>query len=130
MIEDCIPKHKLDEESVRRLFGKSYEEVKPIIPNLLEWLQDMNWPVARVVADYLLTISEHLTQEILEILKGDDVMWKYWCIGVFGFYSDKPLDQQIIDEIHRIAYHPTEDEFEHDCHNQALRALNSRDLPK
>lgn len=128
MIEKLIPKDKHDEESAQKLFGKTYEEVKPIIPDLMEWIQDMNWPVAKIVADYLLTISEHLTQEILEILKGTDEIWKYWCIQVFGFNSTNTLDQQVIEEIRRIAYQPTKAELENECHEQALRSLRERNL--
>jgi len=40
-------------ETAEKLSGYSYDEIKPIVPELLTWIQDMNWPVARPVADYL-----------------------------------------------------------------------------
>lgn len=54
----------------------SFEQLEPIIPDLLEWLQDMNWPVARPVADILEPYTDKITPEIIKILKTDDGMWK------------------------------------------------------
>lgn len=109
-IKSLVPKDKLDIETAEKLMQYSYEEIKPIIPNLLEWIQDMNWPVARTVAEYLITISENLTPEIVEILNGDDEMWKYWTIGVFGIYSEKNLQPEVLEIINRIAINPTIEE--------------------
>ena len=123
-IENLIPKDKLDTETAEKLKQFSYEEVKLIIPNLLEWIQDMNWPVSRVVADYLITISENLTSEIIDILNGKDEMWKYWTIGVFGIYSEKPLQPEVKEIINRIANNPSLEEIENEVNLQAINALN------
>ncbi|MEO1013484.1 MAG: DUF5071 domain-containing protein, partial [Bacteroidota bacterium] len=58
-IKELIPKDKLDIEMAEKLNQYPYEEIKPIIPDLLEWIKDMNWPVARTVAEYLISISEN-----------------------------------------------------------------------
>jgi len=123
-IENLIPKDKLDIETAEKLKQFSYEEVKPIIPNLLEWIQDMNWPVSRVIADYLITISEYLTSDIIDILNGKDEMWKYWTIGVFGIYSEKPLQPEVKEIINRISYNPSFEEIENKVNIQAINALN------
>jgi len=123
-IEDLIPKDKLDIETAEKLKLFSYEEIKPIVPNLLEWIQDMNWPVARTVAKYLITISEFLTNDIIEILNGRDEMWKYWVIGVFGIYSKKPLNTEVLKIINRIADYPSLEEMEYGVNEQAIKALN------
>ena len=67
----------------------------------------MNWPGARPVSKYLQSISEHLTEDILKILKGTDDIWKYWTLHVFGLWTSKSLDKKIIEEIKRIATTPT-----------------------
>ncbi|HRE76946.1 MAG TPA: DUF5071 domain-containing protein [Flavobacterium sp.] len=123
-IEDLIPKDKLDIETAEKLKDYSYEEIKPIVPDLLDWIQDMNWPVAKTVADYLITISEFIIPEIIEILNGKDEMWKYWTIGVFGIYSKKPLHPEVLEIIYRIANYPSFEEKESEVDEQAIRALN------
>ena len=121
-----IPKDKADIETVSRLSSYSYEEIKPIIPNLLEWIRDMNWPVARPVADYLESISEHITDDIIKILQGNDDLWKYWSLHVFGLWSDKKLDNKLIKEINRIASKPTKGEIKEEVDEVALEILNNK----
>jgi hypothetical protein len=102
--------------------GYTIDEVRPIIPDLLIWLQDMNWPVARPVANYLVTIKEYMTFEILEVLKGDDDLWKYWVL--LEFYSEeKPNDLQTIQVLERMANHPTYGEKENDIDQIAKNIL-------
>lgn len=125
---DLLPKDKFDIETAEKLSNFSYEEIKPIIPELMEWIQDMNWPVSHPVADYLISVSENLTDEILKVLEGDDEMWKYWCIGVFGFYSKKELDPRVEMQIRRIAANPTENEIVHEVDQQAKRAIRERKI--
>jgi hypothetical protein len=48
--------------------------------SLLVWLQDMNWPGANEACGYLNTNCEIIIPRIKEILKGDDLQWKYWII--------------------------------------------------
>ena len=125
-ITNLIPKHKLDIETAEKLMGKSYEQVKPIVPELMEWIQDMNWPVAKKVAEYLVTISDNLTSHILDILNGEDEEWKYWCIGVFYIYSDETKHLKVRKVLERIAKHPTDTEKESEVHFQAIRALQNK----
>lgn len=122
--KDLIPKDKLDIETAEKLKQYSYEEIKPIIPNLLEWIQDMNWPVAPTVAEYLITISENLTNEIIEILNGKDEMWKYWTIEVFAIQSEREMHPKVFEIVNRIANYPTSTEKESEVDDQAIRALN------
>jgi hypothetical protein len=106
-IQQLIPKDKSDTETAEKLFGYSYDEIKPIVPELLTWIKDMNWPVAKPVSNYLETISEHLTADILKILRGTDDIWKYWTLRAFCLGNKKPLDEILRDEIKRIIINPT-----------------------
>ncbi len=116
---------KFDIEKAEKLKSYSYKEIAPIIPDLLMWLQDMNWPVAPVIAKYLRSISEELSDEIIRILNGKDEMWKYWTIEVFGIRSEKKLDPKIIEILHSIAYTPSPEEKEYEVDLQAIEALKA-----
>ena len=108
-IKELIPKDKFDIDTAQRLQNFSFEEIKPIIPDLLKWLQDMNWPVSGKVADFLIPFSDDIADEILQILKTDDEVWKYWLILNFGRTIKNEL---VVNEIKRIAKNPTEAEVE------------------
>jgi hypothetical protein len=124
-IRELIPKHKSDIETAEKLKACSYEEIKPIIPDLLECLQDCNWPVSRPVANYLVTISEHLTGDIVKILQGNDDIWKYWCLRVFAVRATS-IAPALMDEIKRIASQPTQSEIDELVHETALEILEER----
>jgi hypothetical protein len=107
-IQDLIPKNKGDLSTAEKLKNYSYEDLKEIIPNLLEWLQDLNWPVAKPVSEYLESIHDKMTTELLAILKSnEDEVWKYWIITIFGPITESPV---IKNEIIRIAASPTKNE--------------------
>ncbi|RVU01299.1 DUF5071 domain-containing protein [Mucilaginibacter limnophilus] len=120
-IRNLIPKDKFDESGVEELKKLSFEQIKPIIPNLLEWMQDMNWPVARCIADILEPFAHRITYEILYILKSDDVMWKFWILCVLIKSTNDPL---ILKEIERLAKNPTREEIENDVDLVAISILN------
>ncbi|SMO93232.1 protein of unknown function [Chryseobacterium rhizoplanae] len=123
-IRDLIPKNKGDLSTAEKLTNYSYEELKEIIPNLLEWLQDMNWPVAKPVSEYLESINDKITTELLSIIKrNDDEVWKYWIITIFGPITQSPI---IKNEIIRIATSPKKNEIIEEVDEVAKGIVNSR----
>lgn len=84
----------------------------------------MNWPVAKTVSEYLLSINDKITSELLPILKSNkDEVWKYWIITVFGPVTQCPV---IKNEIIRIAVSPTKNEKIEEVHEVAQEIMNSR----
>lgn len=119
-IKNLIPKDKFDIEGAEKLKQYSFEEIKPIIPELLEWLQDLNWPVSKSVAETLIPFSENIALEILQILKGEDEIWKYWILLIFGKIIKNKL---VLSEIERIAKNPTAGEFDSEIHEIAKEII-------
>jgi hypothetical protein len=122
-IHQLKPKDKFDFDTASQLRNYSYAEIKPIVPKLLEWIQDMNWPVARTVADYLESISENLADEILKVLKGNDDIWKWGCLRIYLRTIDKINDEGLLNGIKRIASHPTKGEIEEDVNELAIELV-------
>nr|WP_294782331.1 DUF5071 domain-containing protein [uncultured Flavobacterium sp.] len=120
-IENLIPKDKFDFETVELLKKYSFEEIKPIIPDLLEWMQDMNWPISKPIADFLLPFKEQIAPELVTILKTNDGIWKYWILISFGKTIQNDL---VLNEIKRIAKNPTKEEIENDLPEIATDILN------
>jgi len=75
-----FPLHKSDIANTRALLALGYPALGPHLKQLLEWLQDGNWPISRPIGEFLLTVPEAIAPLIQEVLAGEDHQWKYWCI--------------------------------------------------
>lgn len=69
-----------DENAAEVLKRIGWPRVRNIIPQLLEWLQDINRPGSSVIADLLVSIGEPAIPHIKEILRGNDYTWQYWIL--------------------------------------------------
>ncbi|WPV02318.1 DUF5071 domain-containing protein [Mucilaginibacter sp. cycad4] len=116
-----MPKHKDDQRVIAGLKKLSFEQLEPIIPDLLEWLQDMNWPIARPVADILKPFADRLVPYIIRILKTDDGEWKAWILGTFARNTENSL---LLSELKRIAKFPSRDEIDCEVNLDAISILN------
>jgi hypothetical protein len=107
-LKNLIPKDKFDEEAVEKLYEYTFDELEPIMSDLLEWLQDGNWPVSRPLHVFLLTLpADKLGPYLMKILEGTDYDWKYFLISFLGHRKDGVKYEQFINEIKRIAENPT-----------------------
>ncbi|WP_340013757.1 DUF5071 domain-containing protein [Paenibacillus sp. FSL K6-1318] len=79
-IRECLPRDKSDFEAVRKLSEFSNVELKVIIPELMEWLQDGNWPISKPVEDLLLRLGEDLVPHIKDVLQTQDPQWEYFIL--------------------------------------------------
>lgn len=120
-VRHLIPKNKGDYEVIGELKKLSFDEIKPIIPDLLEWLQDINWPIAKCIAEVLEPFADNLTPYLLEILETNDGIWKLWILTIFGRNTENEI---FLKEIVRIAKFPTLDEIEEEVNVEALAILN------
>ncbi len=104
-MNNLIPKDKFDIETAEKLNEYSIEELRPIIPELLEWMQDGNWPVFYPIRLFFEKHVEEIQTEILDIFQTNDNLWKYWILLNLGKGIN---DERLIAEIKRLASNPTE----------------------
>jgi len=109
-LKEVVPKDKSDVEFINELAKHDIQEVKSVVPELLTWLQDYNWPAAEHVADYLAKYSNDIEDEILSVLKGSDDVWKYWVVFTLVLHSKVEPNEAIMEEVRRIANTPTASE--------------------
>ncbi len=99
-VKDLVPKNKYDVSNINKLFSLSDEEMKPIVYDLLEWIQDYNWPVAQELVPLLKEREDIVFPYISDILRGDDFMWKYWIMDLlipdFSFEHKNVLKDDIL----------------------------------
>jgi hypothetical protein len=101
-----IPRDKHDTLAVDRLVELGYPIIAPVLPELLKWLQDANWPVARPVSDLLVNVGKPVVPLLLEVLKGDDAIWKYWCLECVVRRLPPDVIADLRPELERLAWYP------------------------
>jgi hypothetical protein len=119
-----IPVHKDDQKAIKNLQAASPEQVLAVAKELLEWLEDGNWPVSYPIGKVLSQYANQLQDELLPILRGHDAIWKMWCIRFL--LEEAPvaqLDQQYLIEVERIATNPTANEVAEGTAEVAQEAL-------
>lgn len=126
-LQSLLPKNKLDVDAVRRLSAEGYPAVAPLLPALLEWMQDLNWPVAQALHPFLAGLGEPLSPHIQSILRADDDVWKYWVL-ICVVAESPPLLLALKPELEALAAKPTDgerDELIDELARNMLRRLDS-----
>ena len=105
-----IPEHKLDFDACKNLQLASDEQIINDLPALLEWLQDINWPVARYVRDRIQNLGSPLIEPTRTILNGSDDVWKYSIACHLLPCTSKEVINALKPELLRLANNPTKSE--------------------
>lgn len=104
-IKDLIPKDKFDNSTIKQLNKLTDKEIKPIIYKLLEWLQDLNWPIAQEILPIIIKHQEVVVPYISSILNGQDIMWKIWVMELIIpalTYENKNMFHEDIKNLSRL----------------------------
>ncbi len=111
-IKDLVPKSKFDVSTIHQLYTLTEDEAQPIIRDLLYWIADINWPVARKMVYVLKHFHKIVVPHVKDVLKAceDDTEWKYFII--VWLIPMLPEESQVLlhDDIRRIIKSPTDDE--------------------
>ena len=75
-----LPKDKYDSKAVEKLNRLTEEQIQPLIPSLLMWLQDINWPIALEVLPIIARHQNIAMPHIKSIFYTDDEIWKHWIL--------------------------------------------------
>ncbi|NGZ77705.1 DUF5071 domain-containing protein [Saccharibacillus alkalitolerans] len=120
---NLLPRDKNDFERVNDLKDLDKQDLIKLIPELLEWLQDINWPIAREISKLLLTVPEETIPFVIIVLAGEDDVWKEWCLRYFVKKLPAQLIKNLKEELERIAYRPTKGEELEEVHVTAQEIL-------
>lgn len=83
MKDDLQILNKHDHENAELLLNLSDEEILPYVDHLLEWMRDLNWPVAQQIEPRLLELGDKIAPNVAQILQSNDRMWIYWVLHCF-----------------------------------------------
>lgn len=111
-LRELIPKNKHDLMTVALAKRVGYPSLIPILPDLLDWTQDYNWPVAKGIFEVLSEAGPEIVPHLCSVFRSDDSVWKYWLLSELC----PTLTMKIIDalrpDIIRLVKHPTKSDQE------------------
>jgi len=123
-VADLVPQDKYDLGRAEAAVAAGYPAVAPVLPLLLEWIQDMNWPVARVLGPFLGSIGAPIADAVRPILNGSDDIWKYWVIGQV-LAKSPDLRRIFRPSLERLAASPTDNERAEELDELARAVLDA-----
>lgn len=101
-----LPRDKHDTHAAAALVALGWDRVECVAPQMLEWMQDSNWPVAAVLRPFLLAQGARLAPYIKPIFATADDVWKYFILA--GIVRPSPELASVLGaELARMASHPT-----------------------
>jgi Domain of unknown function (DUF5071) len=106
-----VPRGKHDLERAEAAVNAGFPAVEPVLYELLEWLQDCNWPVAGVLSPLLASVGLPIVPELRRIFETDDEMWKYQLVSEI-LYESRPVTEALLPELQRIVLSPTAEQVE------------------
>lgn len=100
---DLIPRDKHDLERVEALIKAGPQAALPILESLLGCIQDINWPIAPPIADFLVRVGPPLTPHLKKVLASGDDMWIYWVLKNIVAFLPKDQLQELSRPLEELA---------------------------
>ncbi|MGE7688361.1 DUF5071 domain-containing protein [Lysinibacillus sp. NPDC097214] len=122
---DVLPRHKFDKDRVEMIIKMDRDIILPLLPNLLEWIQDMNWPVAPSVLELLLTFPEEIVPHVQDVLSSDDENWKWFILHFLIIELPVESRVQFREYLTRVAETPTPNELAEELDEIAKEILET-----
>jgi hypothetical protein len=119
----CLPKDRHDQAAVQRAADLGFPALNPILPQLLAWGQDINWPVTRPIFALLAQAGPEIVPHLQAIFRSDDAIWSYWIVADLTPRLASPIWDLIAADIHRMATNPTAAERKEEVDLVAAEAL-------
>ena len=109
--EDYLPLNIYDLDKVEKLKKLDRNVLEPLLPDLLEYTQDMNWPVASGVVEILLTFPKEIVSHVQAILSSNDDNWKWFILNFLVIKLPVESQVQFKQYLIRVAQTPTQNEI-------------------
>lgn len=120
--EALLPSDKMETEKAKAIVALGFPAVAPVLRLLVEWMQDINWPVAKTLQPFLASIGAPLAPHIRHVLETDDDIWKYYVVCFVVGKSDE-LARVLKPELLRLASLPTPGEVDEEVDQMAREIL-------
>ncbi|MFC9708124.1 DUF5071 domain-containing protein [Paenibacillus sp. NPDC056933] len=106
------------------LIEMGYPRIKPILYEVLTWLQDINWPGSIRISEFLVAVGEPLVPYIKRAFTKSESDWNYWIITYVISKWEKGVMGKLSQDLLELAKG-----FDYDsAHIEALRLLVREEL--
>ncbi len=109
--EDYLPLNIYDVDKVEKLKKLDRNVLEPLLPDLLEYTQDMNWYIASGVVEILLTFPKEIVSHVQAILSSNDDNWKWFILHFLVIKLPVESQVQFKQYLIRVAQTPTQNEI-------------------
>ncbi len=75
-LSTLVPGSKHETDQAKKLVALGYPAVAPVLTEIFEWVEDANWPVAKVFLPFLARIGAPLVPHVRYVLQSQDEQWK------------------------------------------------------
>jgi hypothetical protein len=82
------------------------------LSELMVWLQDLNWPGARRMADFLARLGPPVLPHVRAVLQGTDREWQYWILAMLVDRWPRDLVAELQTELMALAHADTRAEVD------------------
>ncbi len=117
-LSTLVPATKSETDKARRLVALGFPAVQPVLDEILEWVEDPNWPVAQVFLPFLATVGVPLVPLVRHVLESHDEQWKHAVLANVVGQNDALAHAMAVD-LQRLMHTPTEAERAEGLHGVA-----------
>lgn len=75
-VQELVPEAKDEISNATKLVARGYPAVAPVLAEMLEWVEDAHWPVAKIFLPFLARIGAPLVPHVRYVLQSQDEQWK------------------------------------------------------
>lgn len=125
-LDDRLPRNKFDFERVNNIKKMEKKDIIPLLPGLLEWIQDMNWPIAPEVTEILIVFPKEMVPHIKNVFSTNDDIWKFWCLEYLVKKFPPSYRDLLKGDLMRLIEIPTEGEKLEEVDKKAKEILFSK----
>ncbi len=118
-----VPENKFDIEACDNLRSASKKNIQNILPELILWTKDGNWPVAQELYSILSICGEKIAPSIKKILDGSDEEWKYLILKDLMPNLNSSTIKLLEKDLERISNSPTVSELKEELPKIAEKLL-------
>lgn len=121
--EVFLPRNKHDIDKVEEIKNLDRNILVSLLPDLLVFTQDMNWPVAPGILEILLTFPKEIVPHVHAVLSSDDDNWKWFILHFLVIELPLESREQFKEYLTRVAETPTEVELAEELDEMAKEIL-------
>jgi len=122
---DLMPQTKLDTERAKQMIALGFPAIESVAWDLLQWTQDINWPVAQILCPFFASVGEPLAPYLRTVFETDDGAWKYDVLR-YIVAGSRELRIALRPELERMALNPTRFEQAEEVDLAAQEILDQR----